>query len=72
MLLYLVSNKTPEISFGVHLCAWCTHNNKSSNDMSMKRIYQYLQVIDGKDQVLNSSKKMVVDCYVDAYFAGTR
>ena len=36
----------------------------------MKRICWYLQVTKDKVLVFNASKKMVVDCYVDADFSG--
>ena len=36
----------------------------------MKRICRYLQGIKDNGLVLNPSKKLVVDCYADADFAG--
>ena len=35
----------------------------------MKRICRYLQGTKDNGLVFNSSKKLVVDCYADAYFA---
>ena len=36
----------------------------------MKRICRYLQGAKDNGLVFNTSKKLVVDCYADAYFAG--
>ena len=36
----------------------------------MKRICRYLQGTKDNDLVFNPSKKLVVDCYADADFAG--
>ena len=38
----------------------------------MKRICRYLQVTKDNSLVFNPSKKLVVDCYADADFAGLR
>ena len=70
MMLYLASKTRPDISFTVHQCARFTHNNKVSHDTAVKRICKYLQSTKDKGLVFNPSKKLVVDCYDDAYFAG--
>ena len=70
MMLYLAPNTRPDISFAVHQCAWFTHNTKASHETSVKRICPYLQGTKENGIVFNPSKKLVVDCYADADFAG--
>ena len=64
MMLYLESNTRPDISFSVHQCA------KVSHKTAVKRICRYLQGIKDNGIEFNPSKKMVVDYYADANFAG--
>ena len=70
MMLYLASNTRPDISFAVHQCSWFIHITKASHKTAVKRIFRYIQ--GTKDNVLlfNPFKKLVVDCYDDADFAG--
>ena len=42
MMLYLTSNKIPDISFAVHQCVRFTHNTKTSHETAVKRICRYL------------------------------
>ena len=70
MMLYLASNTRPDISFAVHQWARFTHNTKVSHKKAVKRICSYLQGTKDNVLVFNPSKKLVVDCYADAYFAG--
>ena len=70
ILLYLASKKRIDISFSSHQCAQFTHNTKASHDTAVKRICRYLQGIKDKGLVFNPSKKLVVDCYAYADFAG--
>ena len=70
MMLYLASNKRPDISFAVYQCAWFTHNTKVSHETSAKRISRYLQGTKDNGLVFNPSKKLFVDFYADADFAG--
>ena len=70
MMLYMASNTRPDISFAVHHCAWFTHNTKESHKTAVKRICRYLQGTKDNSLVFNPSKKLVVDCYADADFAG--
>ena len=70
MILYLASKTRPDISFAFPQCAWFTHNTKVSQKTAVKRIYQYLQGTKNNGLVFNASKKLVVDCYVDADFSG--
>ena len=70
MMLYLASNTRPDISFAVHQCAWFTHNTKVSHETAVKRICRYIQGTKDNSLVFNPSKKLVMDCYADADFAG--
>ena len=70
MIFYLESKKRPDISFDVHQCSRFTHNTKALHETAAKRICRYLQGTKYNGLVFNPSKKMVVDCYADAYFAG--
>ena len=70
MMLYLKSNSRPDISFAVHQCEQFTHNIKESHDMDVKRICQYIQGTKGNSLLFNLPKKLVVNFYSDADFAG--
>ena len=70
MMLYLASNTRPDISFAVHQCAQFTHNTKVSHETAVNRICRYLQGTKDNGLVFNPYKKLVVDCYTDADFAG--
>ena len=70
MMFYLSSNTRPDISFAVHQCARFTHNTKVSHGIAVKRIFRYLQGTKDNGLVFNPSRKLVVDCYAGAYFAG--
>ena len=70
MMLYLSSITRPDISFAVHQCSRFTHNTKASHETAVKRICRYLQGTNNNGLVFNPYKKLVVDCYVDADFAG--
>ena len=70
MMLYLVSNTRPDIPFVVNQCAWITHKTKASHKTAMKRMCRYLQGTKNNGSVFNPSKKVMVDCYSGAYFAG--
>ena len=45
MMLYLASNKRPDISFVVHHCAQFTYNTKVSHETAVKRICQVLYLM---------------------------
>ena len=70
MMLYLASNTRSNISFAVYQCARFTHNTKVSHETAVKRICRYFQGPNNNGLVFNPSKKLVVDCYADADFAG--
>ena len=69
IMLYLASNKRPDIYFAFHQCAWFTHNKKASHTTAVKRICRYIQGTKNNGLVFNPSKKLVVDCYAGADFA---
>ena len=69
-MLYLSSNTRPYISYAVHQCARFTHNTKASHETAVKRICRYLQGTNENGLVFNQPKKLVVNCYADADFAG--
>jgi len=70
MLLYLSSNSRPDIQFAVHQCARFTHNPRNSHAQAVKRIIKYLAGTQDKGLTFKPDKKMKLDCYVDADFAG--
>ena len=70
MMLYLESNTRPYILFAINQCDRFTHNTKASLDMAVKIICRYIQGTKDNGLVFNPSKKLVVDYYADADFAG--
>ena len=70
IMLYLASNTRTYISFPVHQCAQFIHNTKASHKTAVKRICRYRQGAKEDVLVFNPSKKLVVDCYDNADFAG--
>ena len=70
MMFYLASNTRPDISFSVHHCSRFTNNTKASHDTSVKMICRYIQGTKDNGLVFNTTKKLVVDCYVDTDCAG--
>ena len=70
MMLYLESNTIPDISFDIHQCDRFINNTKESHETAMKRICRYIQGTNENGLVFNPYKKLVVDCYADADFAG--
>ena len=73
MMLYMASNKIPDMYFAFNQCSRFTHNNKESHDTYINRICQYVQVNKDKGIVLNQSKIIVVDFMLMQIFgnAGT-
>ena len=71
IMVHLASNTRPDISFDFHECNGFTHNTKESNEIYVKMIFRYLQGTKDKCLIFNTSKKLVVDYYYDADFAGT-
>ena len=69
-MLYLKSNIIPDTSFAVNKCAHFTHSTKASHETEVKRICKYIQGKMNRVFVFNTSKIMVMYCYVDADFTG--
>ena len=42
----------------------------ASHETALKMIFRYLQIAKDNGLAFNPPKKLVVDCYADAYFAG--
>jgi hypothetical protein len=70
MLMFLASNSRPDIAYAVHQCARFTHCPKQSHGAAVKRILRYLKGTRTKGMALTPNKKLSVDCFVDADFAG--
>lgn len=70
MLLYLASNSRPDISFAVHQCACFTHSPKVSHGEAIRRICRYLKGTSTQGLILRPTKKLSLDTYVDADYAG--
>ena len=70
MLLYLSQNSRPDIAYAVHMCARFTHSPRHSHAVAVKRILRYLNSTKDKGMMLKPTKNPVIDCYVDADFAG--
>ena len=68
IILYLSSNTIPDIYFVVHQCSRFKHNTKASHETVVNRIWRYLKETKDNGLVYDPSKKLVVDCYSDAYF----
>ena len=69
MLLYLTHTR-PDISFAVHQCARFTHGPKASHEEAILRICRYLKGTKDMGLIYKPTNDLVVDCYVDADFAG--
>jgi hypothetical protein len=70
MLMYLANNTRPEISFAVNQCARFSHCPKVSPAKAVKTIVRYLQGTRYKGLIFSPTGELVVDCYVDADWAG--
>lgn len=70
MLMYLANNSRPDIAFAVHQCARFTHSPRHSHSVAIKRILRYLKGTETKGMFLEPSPDFVINCYVDADFAG--
>lgn len=70
MLMYLATNSRPDIAFAVNQCARFTHCPKDSHATAVKRILRYLKGTKDRGMFISPSKKLQLDCHVDADFAG--
>jgi hypothetical protein len=70
MLQYLQNHSRPDIAYAVSQCARFVHGPKRSHEMALIRIGQYLKGTVEKGLVFKPNGTLVIDCYVDADFAG--
>eukprot|EP01083_Nonionella_stella_P274358 931200_1 len=70
MLLYLTTNTRPDIAFAVSQAARFSHNPKASHASAVKTIIRYLAGSKTKGINYKRPKKLTLDCFVDADFAG--
>ena len=70
MLVYLSNRTRPDVSFAVHQCARFTHSPRRCHELALKRIGRYLIGTKDKGLILDPSKDLDIDCFVDADFAG--
>jgi len=68
--MYLASNSRPDITFAVHQCARFTHNPQRVHEVALKRNARYLKGTRDNGMKIMLSKKLNLDCYADADFAG--
>ena len=66
----MASNIIPGVYFDVNQCVQFIHNTTASNEIFVRITCRYLQSTKDKVLVSNPCKRMVLDCYVDTYFAG--
>ena len=70
MLLYLSTNTRPDISFAVSQVARFSHDPRQSHASAVKTIVRYLAGTKEKGTIFHRPKKLHLDCFVDADFAG--
>ena len=70
MLLYLSGHSRPDIAYSVSCVARFTFAPKHSHELALKAIGRYLLKTRDKGLVLTPTKKLNVDAYPDADFAG--
>ncbi|KAL7565608.1 hypothetical protein ACA910_018970 [Epithemia clementina (nom. ined.)] len=70
MLMYLGNNSRPDLAFAIHQCARFSANPRAPHGEALKQIGRYLQATPTKGLILKPTKRLNLDCYVDADFAG--
>jgi hypothetical protein len=70
MLLYLSTNTRPDIAFAVHQCARFMHDPRASHSRAVAQIVRYLVGTADKGLIMEPTKELKLDCWVDADFAG--
>ena len=70
-LNYLTQSTRPDIQFAVHQCARFSKDPKKSHEVAAKRIVRYLRRTKDQGIILKPNKKLGLECYVDADFAGS-
>ena len=70
MLMHLSNTTRLDLSFAVYQCARFTHSPRRCHELALKRIGLYLIGTKDKGLILDPSKHLDIDCFVDADFAG--
>ena len=70
MLLYLSTNTRPDIAYAVSQVSRFSHNSKKSHASAVKTIIIYLAGSKDQGVIYKRLKKLQLECYVDADFAG--
>ena len=70
MLTYLQGNTRPDISVATHQCARFSMDPKRSHEVAVMKIGKYLRTSMDKGIIYKPDKKLGLECYVDADFAG--
>ena len=68
--MYLASNSRPDIAFAVHQCARFSHCVRASHEKSILRFCKYLKGTRENGLIMRPNRKLKVECFVDAGFAG--
>ncbi len=71
ILNYIAASSHLDISFAVHQCARFSSNPMCSHELAVKRIVRYLKGTKDKGYILKPTFSTMIDCYVDAGFAGS-
>ena len=70
MLMYLSINSRPGMQFSVHYCDRFTYNPSRSHVEAVNSICRYLVGTQGQVFTFDPNIYMMLECYVNAYFAG--
>ena len=70
MLLYLSTNTRPDITFAVSQVARFLNGPKKSHATAIKTILRYLKGTRNQGTIVKPAKKLTLDMWVDADFAG--
>ena len=68
MLLYLLTNTRPDITFAVSQVARFNHSPKKSHATAVKMIIHYLKHTINKGTIIHPTGILQLDCWVDAAF----
>ena len=68
MLLYLLTNTCPDITFAVSQVARFNHSPKKSHVTAIKMIIHYLKHTIDKGTIIHPTGTLQLDCWVDATF----
>ena len=70
MINYLVQNYYMDIIYYVHKCAWYALDPKAIHEITILEIIRYLKGTWKMGLIILTTTYMMIDCYVDTYFAG--